>query len=185
MNRNNSMTRWTWILLVLIVSSGFNFTDTSLADSPPGGVITKVVIVRHGEKDTIGTNPHLTAAGIERAGRLARMLADEPVSLLVSSDRARTRETLAPLAEQTGLTVTIVPVGRGSGEHARNLADTIKAHPGGTIVVSNHSDVIPLLIRELGMDEEILIPDTEYERIFIVFLDAGGRAILLRLRYGT
>lgn len=184
MIRSNSMTQWIRILLVLIVSAGFNFTDTSRADSQPGGVITKIVIVRHGEKDTIGTNPHLTAAGIERAGRLARMLADEMVSLLISSDRARTRETLAPLAEQTGLTVTIVPVGSGSGEHAHNLADTIRAHSGGTIVVSNHSDVIPLLIRELGINEEILIPDTEYERIFIVFLDADGRATLLKLRYG-
>jgi phosphohistidine phosphatase SixA len=151
----------------------------------PGDGVTTVVIVRHAEKDTAGIDPHLTPAGKERARRLARMLADEPVRMLMSSDRARTRETLEPLSALTGLMVTAVPVGGGAGKHARDLADSIRAHPGGTVVVSNHSDVIPTLLRELGVEEEIRIPDNEYERIFIVILGPGETVTFFRMRFGT
>jgi len=153
--------------------------------APPGDVVTKVIVVRHAEKDTAGTNPHLTEAGKERARMLARMLADEPVTALVSSDRARTIETLGPLSEFTLLPVTIVPVKNGREEHAADLADSIRARAGGTIVVSNHSDVIPILLRELGVEEEVAIPDSEYGRIFIVFLDSTRSTVFFRLRYGS
>ncbi|HLB01460.1 MAG TPA: histidine phosphatase family protein [Bacteroidota bacterium] len=169
------------ILLIGILAAGF--LNKSAGGLPGGDTVTTVVIVRHAEKDASGPNPRLTEAGRKRAARLARILADEPVSLLVSSDRARTTETLEPLAARTGLPLTIVPVGSGRDEHAKNLADTIRAHPGGTIVVSNHSDVIPLLLRELGVTGTISIPDTEYGKLFIIILGPGGSATVLRLRY--
>jgi len=172
------------VLAACIAATFFHGSPEAGGASLTNG-ITKVVIVRHAEKDTVGTNPHLTMAGRARAGRLARMLADEPVSVLISSDRARTIETLEPLAAATGLTMTIVPVGRGGAAgHARDLADTIKANPGGTIVVSNHSDVIPVLIRELGVDEQFRIPDTAYDRIFIVILGRGETGAFIRMRFG-
>jgi len=152
-------------------------------DADAGVVVTKVVIVRHAEKDTVGPNPHLTPAGRKRAARLARMLADEPVGLLVSSDRARTIETLGPLAELKHLDILTVPAAGGAPAHARALADTIRAHPGGTIVVSNHSNVIPLILKELGAEGEFTVPDDEYDRIFILFLGGSGKTTLFRMRF--
>ncbi len=173
------------VVLVALLAAGPFHGRCVAGDTSRAGEITKVVIVRHAEKDTVGPDPRLTAAGRNRAGRLARILADEPVSMLISSDRARTIETLEPLSAKTGLGVTTIPVRGGPAGHAAELADSIRAHPGGTIVVSNHSNVIPEILHDLGVDGEIRIPDDEYERIFIVVLVPGRDATLLMMRFGT
>ncbi len=180
---NGAVQRFLPVLFVALLAAGAFSARCEAGDTSRAGQTTKIVIVRHAEKDTVGPNPHLTAAGRKRAGRLARMLADEPVSMLISSDRARTIETLEPLSAMTGIGVTTIPVRGGPAGHAAELADSIRAHPGGTIVVSNHSNVIPDILRDLGVGGDILIPDEEYDRLFIVFLGSGVSAGLFMMRF--
>ena len=61
---------------------------------------TTVFLTRHAERDTTPPeDPALTAAGKERAERLARMLEGAGVKAVFTSQFARTRETGRPLAE--------------------------------------------------------------------------------------
>src|SRR5262249_39016281 len=64
-----------------------------------------VFVVRHAEKASPANEPSipLSAAGSERARRLADFLRDTGISAIYSTDTPRTRGTVEPLAKRLGL----------------------------------------------------------------------------------
>ncbi len=52
------------------------------------------IIVRHGEKENNGKNPHLSEAGKNRAKNLAELLKNSKIDNAYSTDYFRTRETV-------------------------------------------------------------------------------------------
>ncbi|AHG88922.1 Phosphoglycerate mutase [Gemmatirosa kalamazoonensis] len=150
---------------------------------------TVVVLVRHAEKAAEpATDPALTPAGEARAQALAAALADAHVDAVLSTPYARTRATAAPLAARAGLTPEIVPIGAGGApEHAAAVAAAIRGkHRGHTVLVVEHSNTIPAVIRALGGPAMKDLCDAQYASLFVLVLpNDGGAARLVRSTYGA
>ncbi|MFG0329723.1 MAG: nuclear transport factor 2 family protein [Phycisphaerales bacterium] len=147
-----------------------------------------VILVRHAEKATDSTNPAdppLTDEGRDRAAALARLLANAEIDAIISSEYRRTRDTVAPLARAMNLEAEIIS--------ARDLEATIDRATTGeetTVLVCGHSNTVPAMLGALGVERSISIADDEYDRLFVVFLDAeeeDGRLVarLLEFRFGA
>lgn len=134
-----------------------------------------VVIVRHAEKAADGNDPDLSAAGRARAEALARILKDAGITAIFTSEFKRTQETAAPIAKSFGVTAIVVPA-----KDATALAARLKELRGNALVVG-HGNTIPDLIKALGIETTIEIPENDYTELLIVVLDRKPR--LLRLHY--
>lgn len=72
-------------------------------------MVTKVLLLQHGEKLSVPGDPSLTPLGAAQAVAAASFLARMSPTALVSSPLARARETIAPLSDLLGLDITIDP----------------------------------------------------------------------------
>src|SRR6266480_2094354 len=147
------------------------FLAVSIASAQP-----VVVIVRHAEKATNGGgDPDLSSAGRSRADALARILKDSGITSIFTSEFKRTKETAAPTATSIGVTATVVP--------AKDTAALVaKLHQlNGNALVVGHGDTIPNMIKALGINSPINIPDEDYSELLIVTL--GDKPHLFRLHY--
>jgi phosphohistidine phosphatase SixA len=135
-----------------------------------------VVIVRHAEKAANGGNdPDLSSAGRARANELVRILKDSGITAIFTSEFKRTRETVAPTATATYVTPTMVA--------AKDTAALVgKLHQlNGNALVVGHGDTIPNILKALGINSPINIPDADYSELLIVIL--GDKPQLFRLHY--
>jgi phosphohistidine phosphatase SixA len=135
-----------------------------------------VVIVRHAEKAANGGNdPDLSSAGRARAEALARILKDSGITAIFTSEFKRTQETAAPTAKSTHVMPTVVP--------AKDTAALVGKlyHLNGNALVVGHGDTIPNIVKALGVNSSINIPDADYSELLIVIL--GDKPQLLRLHY--
>ena len=147
------------------------FVSVSIASAQP-----VVVIVRHAEKaNNGGKDPDLSSAGRTRADALARILKDADITAIFTSEFKRTQETAAPTATLIGVTATVVPAKDTAG-----LVAKLHQLNGNALVVA-HGDTIPNIIKALGMDRPINIPDEDYSELLIVTL--GDKPQLFRLHY--
>jgi broad specificity phosphatase PhoE len=147
------------------------FVSVSVASAPP-----VVVIVRHAEKATEGGNdPGLSSAGRARADALARILKDSGITAIFTTEFKRTQETAAPTAASAHVAATVIP--------ARDTAALVaKLHElNGNALVVGHGDTIPNVIKALGINTPINIPDDDYSELLIVTL--GDKPQLFRLHY--
>ena len=135
-----------------------------------------VVIVRHAEKAANGGNdPDLSSAGHARADALARILKDSGITAIFTSEFKRTQETAAPTATATHVTPTVVA--------AKDTAALVgKLHQlNGNALVVGHGDTIPNILKALGINTPINIPDADYSELLIVIV--GDKPQLFRLHY--
>ena len=147
------------------------FVSVSMAAAQP-----VVVLVRHAEKATNGgKDPDLSSAGRARADALARILKDSDIMAIFTSEFKRTQETAMPTATLIGVTATVVPAKDTAG-----LVAKLHQLNGNALVVA-HGDTIPNIIKALGMDRPINIPDEDYSELLIVTL--GDKPQLFRLHY--
>lgn len=139
------------------------------------------VVVRHAEKAEAGaTDPVLTGAGQARAARLAARLADAPLVAVYSTDLHRTRQTVAPSAGAHGLDVETYDPREPADAFAARLRG---AHQAGTVLVAGHSNTVPAIVAALCSCEVAAMPETEFDRISTVRIDADGQARLETGRY--
>ena len=156
--------------LVLFLSI---FIAVTIASAQP-----VVVIVRHAEKAASGgKDPDLSAAGRERAEALARILKDSGITAIFTSEFKRTQETAAPTATSAHVTPTAVA--------AKDTAGLVaKLHQlNGNALLVGHGDTIPNIIKALGINSSINIPDADYSELLIVTL--GDKPQLFRLHYSS
>jgi len=156
--------------LVLFLSI---FIAVTIASAQP-----VVVIVRHAEKAASGAkDPDLSAAGRERAEALARILKDSGITAIFTSEFKRTQETAAPTATSAHVTPTVVA--------AKDTAGLVaKLHQlNGNALLVGHGDTIPNIIKALGINSSINIPDADYSELLIVTL--GDKPQLFRLHYSS
>jgi broad specificity phosphatase PhoE len=164
------------------------------AADPAADKPVTVFFIRHAEKDQDGTrDPALSDKGRQRAVRLAGQLAQAGVTHLYATQFKRTQQTLGPLAEQTGVEVTVVQA-QEPGEQLRVLRELPQ---GSLAVVAGHSNTMPGLVCDLGGRPADLdcgesgraLDEKEYDRLYLLLLpppDAADRSPLrtLSLRYG-
>jgi phosphohistidine phosphatase SixA len=147
------------------------FVSVSMASAQP-----VVVIVRHAEKTTNdGSDPDLSSAGRARADALARILKDSGITAIFTTEFKRTQETAAPTATSAHVTPTAVA--------AKDTAGLVaKLHQlSGNALVVGHGDMIPNVIKALGINNPINITDEDYSELLIVTL--GDKPQLFRLHY--
>jgi len=137
-----------------------------------------VVLVRHADPATGGTDPGLSPSGILRAATLAKMLGGAGITAIFTSNLRRTKDTAKPLANQLAITpVTIA-------DDAAAAAAQIRA-AGQRVLVIGHSNTVPTIIKTLGGPATVVINPTEFDRMFVLHLPAQGAASLLTMRYGA
>src|SRR6266481_2523228 len=147
------------------------FVSVSIASAQP-----VVVIVRHAEKATNGGNdPDLSSAGRARAETLARILKDSGITTIFITEFKRTQETAAPTATSIHVTPTVLA--------AKDTATLVgKLHQlNGNALVVGHGDTIPNIVKALGINSPINIPDADYSELLIVV--PGDKPQLFRLHY--
>ncbi|MGI4835050.1 MAG: histidine phosphatase family protein [Janthinobacterium lividum] len=168
-----------WLLL-LALGLPLLARAAALPAAPP----TIVYLVRHGEKDLTPhlADPLLTTAGEARAQALADRLTRQRPAALFTTDTRRTRATLVPLAQATGLTPLVY-----SAQEPTALATRIKQdYAGQTVVVVGHSNTLLPLLAALGVRQAAVpdIKDEEYDYLFKVTLRPGRPARLEVGHYG-
>ena len=124
-------------------------------------------------------DPSLNKAGIERAGQLVHVLGAAGATRIFSSDFKRTRETVQPLARRLGLDIELYNP-RALEDFARQLRSM-----SGRLIVAGHSNTTPALVRLLGGDPgEPIHEATEFDRLYVMILQAGESTATIELRYG-
>jgi broad specificity phosphatase PhoE len=143
------------------------------------GEPTIIYLVRHAEKTDEANDPGLTEAGRQRALELARLLHDAGIGTIYSTEFARTRDTVAPLAEQLGLQIQIY-----DWQQMQELAASM-VRRGGRYLVVGHSDTTPELVAMLGGEPGPVIDEPgEYDRLYVVSVAPDGGVTTKLRRYG-
>jgi hypothetical protein len=137
--------------------------DTALpAASPPA----QVIVIRHAEKPSDPTDPHLPPEGVAHAKRWVSFFMKDPAAtrfgrpvavfatkMTKDDNGQRTQETMKPLADALGLSV-LTPYHGNDYAALAKLILSETAYAGKTVVVCwNHED-IPQLVSALGVTPE-------------------------------
>ena len=145
-------------------------------------VIT-VILIRHAEKVIDPNNPDvdLSPAGQARAQEIVRMFGEAGINAIYATQYKRTQQTVKPLSDKLGVPVTIV--------NSRNTSDLVAQirgqHSGQIVFVAGHNNTVPEIIAALGGPQYPIIPDTEYDNLFVVTVYRTGKARVLKMKYGT
>ncbi|HEX8060297.1 MAG TPA: phosphoglycerate mutase family protein [Cyclobacteriaceae bacterium] len=130
---------------------------------------TTFILVRHAEKET-GNDPVLTTAGQQRALSLVKLLEQQKVDAIYSTNFNRTKSTVKPLADAKGINIQ-------SYEKEPDIEKLLKA--GGTVVICGHSNTIPALANKLlGKQQFTNYADDDYGNLLII-----NGASVTHLRY--
>lgn len=134
---------------------------------------TVFIIVRHGEKENSGENPHLSEAGKNRAINLAELLKNAKIDHAYSTDFFRTRETLEYLVSDKKLEVKIY--------NPSKISDFVKTElvfNQSKSIISGHSNTNPLLLNEIcKVNFYKDIPDDKFNDLYIVNVFRKGKRI--------
>lgn len=137
-----------------------------------------IYVVRHAEKEATEKDPQLTKAGDDRAIKLKNILQGKDIQAVYSSDTRRTRNTIIPFTDEEGLYINIYDT-----ENHGELVSKLQEEEGNVVVVGHSNTVhhiINLLIGRQIMDE---LDETDYENIFIVYINEEGGTRLEKKKY--
>jgi 2,3-bisphosphoglycerate-dependent phosphoglycerate mutase len=167
-----NMEKLTLTLLLIIFSGAQLFCQEK--------TVTTFILMRHAERANDGTSdPDISAAGQDRAKKIATLLKDTKVDAIYSTNYKRTRNTITPLAEAKGLQVQFYEPLKGEV-----LDDLLKKHQGGTIVVIGHSNTTPWVANYLvGREEYKNFSDDDYDNLIVVSVADKGNASVTWLNY--
>jgi broad specificity phosphatase PhoE len=137
---------------------------------------TTVILLRHAEKDTstagsasMQANPPLSKAGEARALQLVEVLGKYHPDMIYSTNYARTKATVAPLAAKYGKEIQLY-----APRKLQAFADELLAMQGKTIIVAGHSNTSPALANLLIKEKKY--PDLDesiYNRYWVITVKDG------------
>jgi len=144
-----------------------------------------VIALRHADRTAADA---LSAAGKRRAKLLARTLGEAGVSVAFRSQFKRAADTLAPLqAKLPGLQVKEIAFADADSAdaYAKRVAAAVRALPADAVVaVIGHSNTVGPVIAQLGGRQIDPIAETEFDKMFVLFVAPDRPGSLLKLRYG-
>jgi phosphohistidine phosphatase SixA len=171
------------VLFVLLVSSAGAVELVAQSQAPQQLPLT-IILVRHAEKEVVppeNKDPDLSLAGQARAQELARMFGGAGVTSIYATQYKRTQQTVKPLADKLGLTVTQV-----EAQKTPDLVKQIRAgKPGDVVFLAGHNNSVPEIIAAFGGPKLPIIPETEYDNLFILTVRGDGAAKLLKMKFGS
>jgi phosphohistidine phosphatase SixA len=145
--------------------------------------VTTVILVRHAEKNIEPGNPNpaLSSAGQQRAQELIHTLGSAGIAAIYATQYLRTQQTVQPLATHLSL-----PINQIDANNTAELVRRIKSdHAGGIIFVAGHNNTVPEIIAALGGGNFPVIPESEYDNMFVVTIYRFGKAKTVKLKYGS
>jgi broad specificity phosphatase PhoE len=109
------------------------------------------------------------------------MFADAGVNAIYATQFKRTQQTVKPLGDRLGLSATVV--------EAKNTQELIRqiltVHRGQTVFVAGHNNTAPEIVKALGGGDFPVIPESEFDNMFIVTVYRFGRAKVVKIKYGS
>lgn len=153
---------------------------------PSSGRPTVYYVIRHTERDP-GTDPPINAEGEARAERLADALEQAGIDEIVTTTFIRGQQSGAPLANRTGVPITVAPIpptswpafGTAVGEWQR-----AREIPGRTYLLIGHSGGYnTALLRTLGGPSGDTLGE-RYQDLVLLVREPNGVVRLARLQYG-
>lgn len=144
--------------------------------------VTTVIVIRHAEKNIEPDNPDpdLSPAGLARAQEIARIFADSGIQAVYATQFKRTQQTVAPLASRLNIPIIAVDA-KQSSEVARLISSN---HRGQTVFIAGHNNTVPEIVNLLSGENIPLIPESEFDNMFIVTIYRFGKAKVVKIRYG-
>jgi broad specificity phosphatase PhoE len=144
--------------------------------------VTTVILVRHAEKKIEPTNPDpdLAPEGVERAQEIARVFGDAGINAIYATQYKRTQQTVKPLSDRTGVTVTVLESSQ-TNELLKRIQTTNR---GQTVFIAGHNNTVPAIVSELSGQTYPVIPESEYDNLYIVTIYRFGKAKVIKLKYG-
>jgi phosphohistidine phosphatase SixA len=143
-----------------------------------------LILVRHAEKKIVppeNKDPDISPAGSARAEELVRMFGDSGITAIYATQYKRTQQTVKPMADKLNLPVTQMD--------AKKTADLVKQirlqKAGSVILIAGHNNSVPEIIAAMGGPQLPIIPETEYDNLYILTVQADGTAKLLKMKYGS
>jgi len=145
--------------------------------------ITTVILVRHAEKniEPNNPNPNLSPEGQARAQELVRVLGNTGVTAIYATQFVRTQQTVQPLASRLSLTVTQID----SSNTAELVRQITTSHRGGTVLIAGHNNTVPAIVTALGGGNFPVIPENEFDNMFVVTVYRFARAKVVKIKYGA
>jgi broad specificity phosphatase PhoE len=178
-SRSRLRTAVVFIMLFAVLGAVVLFAYFSTFERP----MTTIILVRHAEKNIEPANPDpdLSPAGQARAQELARMFGDAGIKAIYATQYKRTQQTVKPLADKLGVPATTV--------EAKNTAELVKQiraqHNGDVVFIAGHNNTVPEIIAALGGPQLSIIPETEFDNLYVVTIYRVGKAKLLKMKYGS
>jgi 2,3-bisphosphoglycerate-dependent phosphoglycerate mutase len=167
------------VLIAWLATSSFS-AGLQVIDQPP--II--LILVRHAEKKIVppeNKDPDLSPAGLARAEELVRMFSDAGVTAIYATQYKRTQQTVKPLADRLRLPVTQV-----EAKQTPELVKQIRARGAAQVVfIAGHNNTVPEIIAAMGGPQLPIIPETEYDNLYILIVQSDGVAKLLKMKYGS
>jgi 2,3-bisphosphoglycerate-dependent phosphoglycerate mutase len=144
--------------------------------------VTTVILVRHAEKKLEPNNqdPDLSPEGVERAQEIARVFGNAGINAIYATQYKRTQQTVKPLSDRTGVAVTTLEASPPD-ELIKRIQTSLR---GQTIFVAGHNNTVPAIASQLSGETFTVIPESEYDNLFIVTVYRFGKAKVVRLKYG-
>ena len=167
------------LLIALLCATAFSAAFSSGDQSA-----TTVILVRHAEKKIVppeNKDPDLSPAGIVRAEELVRIFRDTGIAAIYATEYKRTQQTVKPLADKLGLPVTQV-----EAKKTPELVKQIRSRNAGQVIfIAGHNNSVPEIIAALGGPQLPIIPEAEFDNLYILTVQSDGTAKLLKMKYGS
>ncbi|MDQ2974338.1 MAG: histidine phosphatase family protein [Acidobacteriota bacterium] len=168
------------LVLIALLSANAFPAGAGTVDQPS----MTVILVRHAEKAIVppeNKDPDLSPAGLARAQELRRMFGDTGITAIYATQYKRTQQTVKPLAERLGLPVTKIDAKKTS-----DLVKQIRSRGAGQVIfIAGHNNSVPEIIAALGGPKLPIIPETEYDNLYILNVQSDGSAKLVKMKYGV
>lgn len=144
--------------------------------------LTTIILVRHAEKKIEPNNqdPDLSPDGFERAQEIARVFGEAGINAIYATQYKRTQQTVKPLSDRTGIAVKLLQANQT--DELVNQLQTINR--GQTVFIAGHNNTVPAIVATLSGDTYPVIPESEYDNLYIVTIYRFGKAKVVKLKYG-
>jgi hypothetical protein len=183
----------TWTVRAMVLCAALS--APAGAQAPPTGP-AQIILIRHAEKPADEKDPHLSPAGVRRAGELVSFVTADPAMVKLGPPVAvfatqttkrdngqRTQETVAPLARALKLPVQTPFLGRDYAGLARQILRN-RAYAGKTVLICWNHEEIPQLVAALGVSPPPDWKGSVFDQVYIISYTRGGARLAVS-RYGS
>ena len=184
MKKHHRPGKFTKLAIRFLVLVAIGVGAFPLGVSAAGEPAVTFILVRHAEKKIVppeNKDPDISPAGMARAEELARMFGGSGITAIYATQYKRTQQTVKPLADRLGLEVNQVEAGK-----TPELVKQLRARKAGEVIfIAGHNNSVPEIIAALGGPQMPIIPETDFDNLYILTVQSDGAAKLLKLKYGS